>query len=707
MKLRSISLANFRQHLKSRIEFGAGLTGIIGPNGAGKTTIVEAIAFAIYGSKAIRGKVDDLQTRTLRKGKGKKGEEPSVELVLEHDGAIFRIERTVSSASLYNAGESIPLTVGTREVTARLVSIIGMNHDEFVATFFTEQKGLEFLSGKKGVTERERFIVRMMGYDRLEEMQEMLRTDRKEKRSMSAGFEASLGNRDELEQRLTQEKAEIQEVYKNQSEAAKVLLKAETEQDAMKSRMLRLEDQRQRHQKLADEIQNLSIRLDERTTRLSMIERELTNERIRLSDGSDSSQEHLGAQIETSEARILELDARIGAGEADLSSREAAHRESVTQARLNSEAIRGQLQALNERERRISKLDKDAACPTCGQELGASYEHACRQVEAEKEALENELIQREEKLKEISQIPENLIALNSDLAVLKQDLQVRRKELEAFRATLASRTRLIQLESEFAVAQKERTTLEKEIEVLAERIKDVRFSQDEYTREKGSFDAAQRLMEVARLQKVRLDGEVKTKEALISRTEEEIRKYTEKELQLKKLNQELRVMDASDEVLIGFRRHINTLIRPRLAELAGEYLADLTDGRYVAIDLGADFTPTVVEDGSPKPVISGGEEDILNLCMRIALSHMLAERAGRPLSLLILDEVFGSLDEGRRGNVLGLLEKLGKRFEQILVITHLDDVKEGVRHIVYVDYEEESGTASVGEPVEEAMAINI
>ena len=47
-------------------------------------------------------------------------------------------------------------------------------------------------------------------------------------------------------------------------------------------------------------------------------------------------------------------------------------------------------------------------------------------------------------------------------------------------------------------------------------------------------------------------------------------------------------------------------------------------------------------------MISGGEEDIANLALRLAISQMIAERAGQPLSLLVLDEIFGSLDEDRR-----------------------------------------------------------
>jgi len=201
---------------------------------------------------------------------------------------------------------------------------------------------------------------------------------------------------------------------------------------------------------------------------------------------------------------------------------------------------------------------------------------------------------------------------------------------------------------------------------------------------------------VARLQRVRVEGDLGTKQALVTRTKQQLIEYQVRVRDLEKLREELLTLEETDTFLTEFRRHVNASIRPRLAEIASEFISDLTDGRYTTVEVGTDFAPTVIDDGESKPIISGGEEDILNLCMRLALSQMLAERAGHSFSLLILDEVFGSLDEQRRTNVLVLLEKLSTRFEQILIITHLDDVKEGVRHVVYIDFNEASGEVALG-----------
>ena len=72
---------------------------------------------------------------------------------------------------------------------------------------------------------------------------------------------------------------------------------------------------------------------------------------------------------------------------------------------------------------------------------------------------------------------------------------------------------------------------------------------------------------------------------------------------------------------------------------------------------------------------SGGEEDLANLSLRIAISKILAERSGASFNLIILDEVFGSQDTARRRNIIKVLTHLSRQFRQILLITHIEDMK--------------------------------
>jgi exonuclease SbcC len=138
-------------------------------------------------------------------------------------------------------------------------------------------------------------------------------------------------------------------------------------------------------------------------------------------------------------------------------------------------------------------------------------------------------------------------------------------------------------------------------------------------------------------------------------------------------------------------------MRPEIAERASVFLSDLTDARYSELELDEQYRTTVMEDGLPKPVISGGEEDLVNLVLRLAISQMVAERAGQPLSLLVLDEIFGGLDESRRYNVVELLRHLGLRFPQVILITHIETVRHEVDRVLRVEFDQRRNMALVTE----------
>lgn len=157
------------------------------------------------------------------------------------------------------------------------------------------------------------------------------------------------------------------------------------------------------------------------------------------------------------------------------------------------------------------------------------------------------------------------------------------------------------------------------------------------------------------------------------------------ELQVKQINLDNHVR--ADVRLAEFRTAMAASIRPELEELTSGFVEILTDGRHEAVVLSDEFDITLMEGGVPSEVISGGTEDIAALALRLSISQMIAQRAGHPLSLMILDEPFGSLDEVRRGNVLGLLDRLKKTFEQVVVSTHVDDVKDSVDALFVCEYD--------------------
>ena len=161
----------------------------------------------------------------------------------------------------------------------------------------------------------------------------------------------------------------------------------------------------------------------------------------------------------------------------------------------------------------------------------------------------------------------------------------------------------------------------------------------------------------------------------------------EREREARPPARELALHQELDRALTDLRTELNATLRPDLSELASGFLRDLTNGRYTDLELDEDYGATLLDDGDPKAVISGGEEDVANLALRLAISQMIAERAGQPLSLLILDEIFGSLDEERRAAVVDLLRSLADRFPQVILITHIDSVREGFDRVIRVGFD--------------------
>ena len=73
---------------------------------------------------------------------------------------------------------------------------------------------------------------------------------------------------------------------------------------------------------------------------------------------------------------------------------------------------------------------------------------------------------------------------------------------------------------------------------------------------------------------------------------------------------------------------------------------------------------------------SGGEAFRVNFALRVALSQMLAARSGVTVRTLVIDEGFGTQDEVGVRLLIEAINSVRDDFEKILVITHLDEMKE-------------------------------
>jgi DNA repair protein SbcC/Rad50 len=92
---------------------------------------------------------------------------------------------------------------------------------------------------------------------------------------------------------------------------------------------------------------------------------------------------------------------------------------------------------------------------------------------------------------------------------------------------------------------------------------------------------------------------------------------------------------------------------------------------------------------------SGGEAFRVNFAIRLALSEILAQRKGARLQTLVIDEGFGSQDIQGRQRLIEAINLVKNDFAKILVITHLDELKDAFPTRIEVEKTERGSTITV------------
>ena len=128
---------------------------------------------------------------------------------------------------------------------------------------------------------------------------------------------------------------------------------------------------------------------------------------------------------------------------------------------------------------------------------------------------------------------------------------------------------------------------------------------------------------------------------------------------------------------------------PEIEHDANKLLSKLTDGRmHVTISTQKESKTTdkisetleiFISDelGTRNyELYSGGEMFRINFAIRLALSRLLSRRAGAKLELLFVDEGFGTQDAQGQGRLVEILNTISEDFAKIIIITHIQELKE-------------------------------
>jgi len=406
--------------------------------------------------------------------------------------------------------------------------------------------------------------------------------------------------------------------------------------------------------------------------------------------------------------------------------------------------LRKQYLEVQEQRERVISLGADGACPTCSRKLGENLENVVEHLTETIETLRVDGAYYKSRLEQLSEMPANVKDLDErrrllttetgalerklarvqlavqELSGLTRDIAAKERRLEQIQRDIsviargfdAARYEFVRseiaklmplgdraarlsalLEREPALMEQQReysvsvANIESILGTLRVRHRQMSFAAADYDRLKTEYercfsDARGTELDAMTAANNLRNARESLEKAIAASEESRVLQATVAERE-----GERRLHEELDRAFNEMRAQLNAQLRPELSELATTFLRELVDSRTAELELDERYNVVVLEDGIGKPVLSGGEEDLANLVLRLAVSQMIAERSGQTFSLLVLDEVFGSLDETRRFNVLELLRALGDRFEQVILITHIESVRDGLDQVISVRYD--------------------
>lgn len=780
MRLISLSAENFLKFQQISLEFPDGLTGILGPNGVGKSSLVEAVAWALYGSPV---------SRTRNEGIPFRGNKPCrVHLALEIDGEEYHVTRELRGQNCVayaevQRGQGIAEAKGAERATDFMTRLLRMDHRAFLVSFFARQKEVAELSAWQPA-DRRRYILRLLGLDRVDravkKLQEDIRDMERDLRAREAALPSLEGiqaarqaarekvalaaaqvektrailQATEQELSVARERLEAMEVQQRQYAALErardlarqALESARREASIHAERVRDLQDQKAQMDRLSPQLEPLeSLRIQlQALVRAQEQEKHRASLRRRVADCRQVA-EDLTAQVQFLQQQVSEYEKTQTAYE-QVEAEVAQARERLVQVQGHIKENESRLaQIEQQRQKLLKNLDalketgREAPCPVCRRPLSDSYDEALQHLESDLLTLQREQEAYSRFLKEDETKGAALRRALREQERYLQQLNGELRQLARAHATLQEKQRQLQrTAAELQKAQEELAAMGtvgydptvhqqvgaqvRTLERIEREVMRLRGAVERLPQEEAALCAAQQAIgqheEALRLAEEKLATvpfdpaafeaqrhlcrslEVRQK----AQAEEHQRATLERERALAEQQQadarrddydrqlgDIRVLRAEKEnreallhLMQAFRVDLIGRIRPALSAHTSSLVRDLTEGRYSQVELDEDYNLWMYDNGERREIaaFSGGENDLVHLCLRLAIAELISSSAGgAEHGFLVLDEVLGSQDGERRQLILTALARLSHRFRQILMITHLDDIKEMVEHV--------------------------
>lgn len=391
----------------------------------------------------------------------------------------------------------------------------------------------------------------------------------------------------------------------------------------------------------------------------------------------------------------------------------------------------------------ITNLGRESNCPTCTRPLLDEYDNVILSLEhivktTQKEKIDKATINLEEIQKNKEQIEESQKAhikehfeLSKAINLIEsknKDLQLQKEHFEKVtQKGVKNKAELAKLEiysydntihEQLLLKQKELKTkyeyvlsletMLKRVDSIKEELQTSIQNQDKYNLELLKKDLEFQAInydEVKHQEKIKQYDEVQAQKDSLTAVINELKvkiatiqgqiktiqeSLNNNEIQLSKVQTKKDDLNDYEKIKISlaeFKTKLNSKVAPRISDIASTMYAQITKGKYQHIEVSNDFDFYIYDEGKKYPIerFSGGEIDLANLVLRIAISKTLSELSGASsVEFLAFDEVFGSQDEARRMEILEAFHTIKEQYRQIFLISHEMEIKEMFERVVEV-----------------------
>ncbi|OGE20810.1 hypothetical protein A2778_06080 [Candidatus Daviesbacteria bacterium RIFCSPHIGHO2_01_FULL_40_24] len=725
-----LKLSNFTSYGESPRELDFTkfkLAAISGLNGAGKSSLLDSITWCIWGTSRAGDSSDDL----IHLG----AEKMNVEFAFELDGHIFTVKRQrskkgggstnlefwSSNPSTHSVHSGHNLTEGTIKATQqKIIDTLHLTFETFTNSAYLRQGHADEFT-TKGPTERKKILADILGLDHYDQLEEKAKEKSKEAQTKLTlleyqllEIETELSQKEEREKTLTLAQEESKKVESKLREVEILIKEINEKQESISLQIKSLEEKKK-------QIDSVQIELADIKTKIELNQKAQSEFQTILDQKEDiekNYQKLLTLQedkkkLDEKRSQLIIVKDELVDIQKIITERENKRQEAISKIELQAK----QLQTRNEQlQIQNSALqNKKDICPTCKQPINEEKNKEIISINL-KQIGKNELeittlLSTIKKYKEIV-LPESEIAQEKERAIKILEEETKNyfeitQILEKLSGFTEKFTKLQQALTGVKTHQEALSDLQKiyqskENQILKDQkeLENLETYENHLIKIQNELKAEEQTKQDLSQKALELSGKVGEAKQLVSRSEQLIKLNETKLLEKTKLTESKQIFD---ELTLAFgKKGIQAMIIenaiPEIEDEANRLLEKLTEGRMkIKLETQKETkTKVLLSEGEkgygtietleivisdemgerPYELYSGGETFRVNFAIRLAISKLLTHRAGARLQFLVIDEGFGTQDAPGRARLVEVLDTIKNDFEKILVITHIEELKE-------------------------------